>query len=210
MDELLIYLFSKKAHLKKFISTTSEIAIETGFSQQSISRKLIEFETEGLIERSEGIKLTSKSVDSVVNLYKTLKDVLEPEPLIFTGIVVSGLGEGKHYLSIEGYKKGIKKALGFDPYPGTLNLKIPQTELWKRNLLTNSSPIEIPGFKSNDRTFGGIFSYRVEIKGEKGAIIIPLRTHHGPEFLEIIAPFCIREKFSLKDGDSLEVKLCLN
>ncbi len=208
MDELLIYLFSKRAHINPVNLTTTQIALETGFSQQSISRKLIEFQQGGLLDRTNGIFLQKKAVDQIISTYKILKDVFEPQPLVFRGKIVSGLGEGKHYLSIDGYKKGIQSALGFAAYPGTLNLKIPESELWKRSLLLKSNSIEIPGFKLGDRTFGGIFAYKVDLNGHTGAIIIPIRTHHGPEFLEIIAPFCIREKFKINDGDELKVRIC--
>ena len=43
---------------------------------------------------------------------------------IIDGTVVTGLGEGAFFMSMDHYKKEIKNKLGFDAYPGTLNIKI--------------------------------------------------------------------------------------
>ena len=45
------------------------------------------------------------------------------------GIVTSGLGEGYFFMSMEHYKKEIKEKLGFEAYPGTLNLKIDEEQI---------------------------------------------------------------------------------
>lgn len=44
--------------------------------------------------------------------------------MIIEGEVVSGLGEGRYFLSLPPYKEIFKKILGFEPYEGTLNLKL--------------------------------------------------------------------------------------
>ena len=50
-------------------------------------------------------------------------------------------------------------------------------------------PIMIEGFMEGKRTFGDLFAYRCRIDEKiDGAIIIPVRTHHGTEIIEIIAP----------------------
>ena len=34
------------------------------------------------------------------------------------------MGEGSYYMSLKGYKKQFKEKLGYEPFPGTLNLKL--------------------------------------------------------------------------------------
>jgi riboflavin kinase len=43
---------------------------------------------------------------------------------VLRGRVVSGLGEGQHYISRQGYLKQFREKLGFEPFPGTLNIKL--------------------------------------------------------------------------------------
>ena len=39
----------------------------------------------------------------------------------------------------------------------------------------------------------------------RGAILVPLRTTHNLDVLELIAPEFLRENLKLKDGDTVEV-----
>ena len=86
---------------------------------------------------------------------------------VIEGIVVAGLGEGAYFMSMEHYKKEIKKKLGFDAFPGTLNIKTAQIDLFKK-----LTPIIISGFKKDDKTFGGVSCYKAKINGINGSVII--------------------------------------
>jgi preprotein translocase subunit SecA len=121
------------------------------------------------------------------------------------GSVTKGLGEGGYYISMPGYKKQIIQMLGFEPYPGTLNVKLDENEIWKREYLVQQEPIIVPGFKEGTRTFGDFFAYKCKIEQEECYIIVPIRTHHGPSVIEIISPISLREKFNLKDNDPVKV-----
>ena len=41
----------------------------------------------------------------------------------------------------------------------------------------------------------------------KCALIVPMRTHHPPDVVEIIAEFFIKEKMRLRDGDEVKIEL---
>ena len=64
-----------------------------------------------------------------------------------SGKVFSGLGEGAYYISLTGYKKQFISKLGFEPYPGTLNLKL-SSNLHKQfiNNLSELTGVTIDGF----------------------------------------------------------------
>ena len=64
----------------------------------------------------------------------------------FEGTITSGLGKGAVFVSIDYYKDEIKKKLGFEAYPGTLNLMIDEKQT---NSLKIAKPIRIRGFKKN-------------------------------------------------------------
>ncbi|ENN96130.1 riboflavin kinase [Methanocaldococcus villosus KIN24-T80] len=124
--------------------------------------------------------------------------------MIIKGKIISGKGEGRYYLSIKKYKKDIRKLLNFEPYEGTLNLKL--------NMdfnIENFNYLETEDFILNGKKYFGVRLLPVKIKVRDGvicgAIISPKKTDHGRDVIEIIAPIKLREKYNLKDGDVLEV-----
>jgi len=99
--------------------------------------------------------------------------------------------------------------LGFDPYPGTLNLKLTGDYDTKTRTELESYPaIEVEGFKNEDRTFGLVKCYPVMIDNKvKGALISALRTHYDVSVLELIAPVCLRKHLNLKDGTKVKIEV---
>ncbi|MBI1935112.1 CTP-dependent riboflavin kinase [Candidatus Woesearchaeota archaeon] len=122
---------------------------------------------------------------------------------VVTGIVVSGLGEGAFFMSIDHYRKEIEKKLGFGAYPGTLNIKVKKIYI---DLLKNVECARISGFKSGNKSFGGAACYAASINGVKGAIIMPDLTKHK-NVIEFIAPVHLRSALKIKDGNEVELEL---
>ena len=122
---------------------------------------------------------------------------------VINGIVLRGLGEGTFFMSMENYQKEIKKKLGFDAYPGTLNLKVGKRQV---DLLNGIVPIKIDGFKSGNKTFGGVNCYKAKIENINGSIIMPELTRHK-DVIEFIAPVHLKSVLKLKDGDKVTIKL---
>jgi len=118
------------------------------------------------------------------------------------GKVASGLGEGRYYISREGYRRQFSEKLGFDPSPGTLNLKLDEPFT-----IEDSDSIEIEGFSDEGRSFGGCRCLPAEVGGVRGAVVRPERTGYPPDLLELIAPVNLREALGLSDGDEVEVVL---
>lgn len=118
------------------------------------------------------------------------------------GKVAPGLGEGKYYISREGYLRQFSEKLGFEPSLGTLNLKLDDPFT-----LDDSESIEIEGFSEEGRSFGGCRCLPAEIGGVKGAVVRPERSSYPSTLLEIIAPVNLREALGLSDGDEVEVVL---
>ena len=46
------------------------------------------------------------------------------DELVIDGTIVSGIGEGKYYVTRPFTKSSLKDVLGFSPYPSTLNIKL--------------------------------------------------------------------------------------
>ena len=120
------------------------------------------------------------------------------------GIVTSGLGKGAVFVSIDYYKTMIKKKLGFEPYPGTLNLIVDKNH---SDLLKDIIPIRIRGFKKDDKIFGGVSCYKIRINGINAALIVPDLTEHEENNIEIVAQVNLKSELKIKDGNKVTVEL---
>lgn len=180
-------------------------------SPMTASRRLKELEDSGLIARtrsgrSQAIIITKMGSNELKEQYLAYKSIFEAKPSIeLEGTIVSGLGEGKYYLSIRGYTKQFEELLGFAPYPGTLNIKLADESAAARVRLNNIAPVYISSFKTSNRTYGGIKSYVASIGGIDGAIIVPDRSHYHNDIIETIAPVSIKKTLKIDNGDSIKV-----
>lgn len=120
------------------------------------------------------------------------------------GVIVSGLGEGAYFMSMKHYKNEIKNKLGFDAYPGTLNVKIKQD---RHDLLKDIAKIRISGFTKDNKTYGGAGCYMAKIENINGAIIVPDINKNPKNILEFIAPVHVKSTLNLTDGDKITINL---
>ncbi len=201
---------------KKVLKISSkDLADKIGQSVQTAARKLKELEDDGLIERiitkdGQFVVITDKGKEVLYKEYLDYKKIFEDiDRILIRGKVFSGLGEGRYYVSLEGYLKQFEKLLGFKPYPGTLNVKIPREQMFFRSKLDEEEGIIIKGFKTKERTFGDVKAFRCRVNGVEGAIVLPQRTHYPKDVLEVIAPVKLREVLNLEDGDWVEVEVML-
>jgi riboflavin kinase len=213
----LIKLAEMGAHKRVAKISTEYLAEKLKASQQTASRYLIELDNIGWIKRTvtpEGclIKITDAGFKELQKLYSNLRFLVEaayPPSIILEGTVFEGLGEGAYYISLEPYRKQFIEKLGFDPYPGTLNLKLTtEYDIKARSELEAYPAIEIEGFKNENRTFGLVKCYPVILENKvKGALISALRSHYDASVIEIIAPVCLRKYLKLKDGHKVKVEV---
>jgi len=194
--------------------STTQLSVKIGGSQQSASRHLQVLEKEGLLERtitSGGSKITVTpaglaELDMVLQELKWHLEGKEAEIIIIEGEVVSGLFQGAYYISKEGYQRQIKAKLGFEAFPGTLNVRIKEKEYHKRRKLERGPSISLNGFKDEEREFGAARVYPCIINDEEeGALIVAERSSHDYSVMEIISPQYLRRKMELADGDKIKV-----
>ena len=213
----LLKLAEMGAHRRTAKISTEYLAEKLGISQQTASRYLIELERKGWIQRTitpEGslIKIDDKGTRELQKLYSNLRFLIEaayPPSITLEGTVFTGLGEGAYYILKEHYRKQFIEKLGFDPYPGTLNLKLTTDYDLKTHTELEAYPaVEIQGFKNEDRTFGLVKCYPATIGNKvKGALISALRSHYDSSVVEVIAPVCLRKHLNLKDGYKVKVEI---
>ena len=129
-----------------------------------------------------------------------------PGSIRIKGKVTEGLKESGYFTGLPWVRRQFIAKLGIDPYPGTLNLDIIDTEdLARLRQIRNEKGIEIepsePGFCSAN-------CFQVLIDGRvKGCAIIPRVTDYPEGKLEIISSDHIREVLSLNIGDTVSVDL---
>ena len=214
---ILLKLAEMGAHRRTAKISTEYLAGKLGASQQTASRYLIELDKNGWIKRTitpEGclLKITDTGIKELKKLYSNLRFLMEaayPPSITLEGVVFTGLGEGAYYISKERYTKQFIEKLGFEPYPGTLNLKLTTDyDVKTRSELEAYPAIEIEGFRNEDRTFGSVKCYPVTIENRvKGALILALRSHYDTSVIEIIAPVFLRKHLNLKDGHKVKVEV---
>lgn len=194
--------------------STTDLSEVLGGSQQSASRHLQLLEQMGYITRrmepdGSRISVTAEGVAELEEVLKELKWHLEGKEartIEFTGTVVSGLFEGAYYISKEGYRRQIMEKLGFEPFPGTLNVRISPDGFEKRRRLESGPSVHLEGFKDGERAFGSARCYPVTVDGKvEGALIVAERSIHDYNIMEIISPVYLRRKLGLADGDRVRL-----
>jgi len=212
---VLLKLAGFGAHQKYVNVSTTELSRYLALSQQTTSRRMRALEKRGLLNRhitkqGQHVKITEEGLNELSRLYESLAELFrKPLPTVINGRVISGLGDGKYYMKI--YKPYFKKKLGFNPFLGTLNLRVSTAEdMATLQKLSGLPAIHIRSFRNAGRVFGGVKCFRVKINGKiDGALIRPERTHHGSNMVEVIAPVNIREKLKLEDGDMVSAQVLL-
>ncbi len=122
------------------------------------------------------------------------------------GSVLTGLGRGAQFLSLEWVRRELREKIDLDCFPGTLNLRIPE-QVWtafyaRRNSflkITDSTSARCPGYlqrvrlQAHDRIYPSAY------------LILPELTMYK-DVLEIIAAENLRQKLGLNDGDIVHVR----
>lgn len=197
---------------KSFIPvTTARLASWLSISQQSASNKLRELLDDRLIERRWGhrsnqVMLTKSGIGALYGEYNELKAIFEDSmgDIELTGALVSGIGEGRYYITHPGYSKQFKAKLGFMPRFGTFNLRLVPKDLPRFNHLRERPGLAIEQFVSEGRTFGSGKCFRAIIGEVECAIMIPSRTHYS-DILEVISHSNLRQILGVKDGDMVKI-----
>ncbi len=120
------------------------------------------------------------------------------------GIVFSGKGEGKSYVVL--YRDVIRKYLGFDPYPGTLNILIDDVssinKIFGSIQLVYVVPPPTPKLHA-------VLVRAIILKHKNRDFLVyalrPLIDQYYSNAVELIAPINLRQRLGLEDGDSVEL-----
>lgn len=119
------------------------------------------------------------------------------------GEIISGDNKGQYFMSLDVYKVQFMGILGFEPFPGTLNLKIDEESAHKISDLKKKMDI----VKGKGK-FGDVKLIKAKLNnGSEGALVFPVKTHHEPDILELISPLNLRKSLKLQDGDLVTLEI---
>ena len=124
------------------------------------------------------------------------------------GRLATGIGQGKHFTQLDWARQQFMVKLGIDPFPGTINLIVKDSEsmkVWNHLKSTPGIRIDNPNDGPHDCDAR---CYPISINGQiDGAIILPEVAGYSPVQIEVIAARGIRELLDMNDGDSLRLDL---
>jgi CTP-dependent riboflavin kinase len=124
------------------------------------------------------------------------------DSLLLSGTVVSGARQAAFFTQLDWVRSQCLDRLGFEPFPGTLNLQISEQDRPAAAKL-----FRLPGkpLETADGSFCAGRVYPVCIGTIPGAIVRPEEgvRIHDDGVIEILAPVSLREKLQLKDGDRI-------
>ncbi|MFC7141161.1 DUF120 domain-containing protein [Halosimplex aquaticum] len=195
----------------------SALADRLDASTQTASRRLQRLEEADLIEReivSDGqwVTVTDAGQRALQREYADYRRIFERDASVeLHGSITSGMGEGRHYISLPGYMRQFEETLGYEPFLGTLNVELSEESVRERGHLSSFEPITIEGWEDDERTYGPAYCYPATVENSDGEafadahVITPERTHHGDDQLEVIAPVKLREELGLDDGAPLTI-----
>jgi len=145
------------------------------------------------------------SLGNILFSISTIFEAWTLESANLSGKVFSGKGEGAKFVGLDWVKKQIQEKLGFEPYLGTLNIRlsgesIVLREQTKKRIVSQIYP-QI-GYCT------GLIS-QASIGNVKSAIVIPLVKDYPDDVLEVIAPLNLRELLKIHDGDVITVSIVI-
>jgi len=121
------------------------------------------------------------------------------------GRIVSGKGEAASFTQLPWVRKQVADGFHFEPYPGTLNLRLERTQdktMWKE-LRSHPGKILEP-----ETGYCAARCYPVKVEGQiSGAIVLPEVPSYPTDAVELLASVNLREALKLGDGAVVTIAL---
>jgi len=124
----------------------------------------------------------------------------------FEGAVLSGVNEGAHFLGLGWVRDAIRRIAGFDPFPGTLNVRLVDRDAlprWRELRRDAGLSLTPPDTHScGGRLLPALVEGRIP-----AVVVIPEVTRYEDEVLEVVAPVRLRTVLGLRDGDRVRLEI---
>lgn len=127
-----------------------------------------------------------------------------------SGVVFSDLGKASSFMAMDWVQQALKSALGFSPYPATLNLR-PACEGDASIWLTVRREVKGIEMPPTDPSFCSAQLFRVRItkahaagrEAVDGAVLLPRVADYPTNKIEVVAPVRLKDNLGVDDGDQL-------
>jgi CTP-dependent riboflavin kinase len=122
--------------------------------------------------------------------------------LKLTGRVVSGSRKASFFTQLDWVQEQCAKKLGFNPYPGTLNVELSPESVVHLRALEKEAKTE---FVPPDPKYCVAKLLAVSLSSIAGAMIFPAEDVriHGKNIVEIMAPVSLKDALNIEDGDQV-------
>jgi riboflavin kinase, archaea type len=155
-------------------------------------------------------------------------------PIFLPGLIVSGAGEGAFFVELQWVRAAVERAVGFVPYPGTLNVRLVDDAAlarWREvrarggvRLAPPARSVETIDRRPGDRltisqrpgprdidaapgVCGGRLIPALVDDTIAGAVVVPDITRHADDVLEVLAPVHLRTLLRRMDGDPVTLTI---
>jgi riboflavin kinase len=121
--------------------------------------------------------------------------------VILRGAVEAGSGQAGSFMSLDWVRRAVSDTIGFDPWPGTLNVRVLDEPLeeWREIRRDHAVPLAMPP----EASCGARLVPVMVSTDIPAAVIIPDLTRYGAHVLEVIAPVHLRSRLWLRNDDVL-------
>lgn len=123
----------------------------------------------------------------------------------FIGLAFTGQGRGKVFLEMPWVMRQLKEITGYEPYLGTLNLRLTPESTKQRTKLTPKNG----AFVKPENGYLPGYLYKAKILDTDCYVVVPDVPSYPKDVLEIISPDNLRNRFNIKDGDKVTVQVTI-
>ena len=121
------------------------------------------------------------------------------------GRIVSGKGEAAAFTRLPWVRKQVADEFHFEPYPGTLNIRLERAQdktMWKELRSHPGKTLE------PETGYCAARCYPVSVEGQiAGAIVLPEVPSNTTDVVELLAPMNLRDALKLGDGAAVTIAL---
>jgi CTP-dependent riboflavin kinase len=119
------------------------------------------------------------------------------------GVVRRGQGQGSSFTQLDWVREQFRDKLGFEPYPGTLNVQVDDHVAVAAARSQPEILIEPPTAE-----YCAAKCWRVRINGRVDAAwIMPDVPNYPDDLVELMAPLALRENLGLQEGDAVSIEV---
>ncbi len=119
-----------------------------------------------------------------------------------TGVVVSGKGEAVAFTELPWLRERFRRKFGFDPYPGTLNVRLDKS-------LAGDFLSDLPWVTIDSQEgYCAARALLVDLDGRASAVwILPEVAGYPNDQIELMAEQSLRTLLGLKDGERVVIRI---